>query len=196
MVGGIFLILEMGGLGGLGTVLKAEHRRMERLVALKVLSPKVTTQAGALLRFQREVKAAGRLTHPNIVMAHDADEAGGTQFLVMEYVPGRDLGSLVKHNGTLPVDVAVGLVQQAARGLKYAHQNGIVHRDIKPGNLLLANDGTVKILDLGLARLESDEPPHDDREPTVGGHVVLVEHDLRADDRLGVGSAGCHASRR
>ena len=155
LVLGNYVILDKLGQGGMGLVLKAEHRRMERLVALKVLSPTVTKTPEALRRFQREVKAAARLTHPNIVTAYDADEAGGTHFLVTEYVDGTDLAAIVKEKGPLPLGQALDCILQAARGLQYAHEHGVVHRDIKPANLLLDRQGTVKILDMGLARLES-----------------------------------------
>ncbi|NLF68658.1 MAG: SUMF1/EgtB/PvdO family nonheme iron enzyme [Candidatus Anammoximicrobium sp.] len=155
LVLGEYVILDKLGQGGMGLVLKAEHRRMERLVALKVLSPKVTKTPEALRRFQREVKAAARLTHPNIVIAHDAGEAGGTHFLVTEYVDGGDLSSRVKKDGPLALDQALDCILQAARGLQYAHEHGVIHRDIKPANLLLDQRGTVKILDMGLARLDS-----------------------------------------
>jgi len=137
LVLGNYVILDKLGQGGMGLVLKAEHRRMKRLVALKVLSPKVTKSPDALRRFQREVEAAARLMHPNIVAAFDADEAGGTHFFVMEYVDGSDLSSLVKKQGPLPLDQALDCILQAARGLQYAHERGVVHRDIKPANLLL-----------------------------------------------------------
>jgi serine/threonine protein kinase len=153
---GNYRILDKLGQGGMGMVLKAEHRRMERLVALKVLSPQIVKQPGALQRFLREVKAAARLSHPNIVTAHDADEVKDTHFLVMEYVDGQDLSSLVHQQGRLPVEKALNCVLQAARGLDYAHRRGVIHRDIKPSNLLLDRDGTVKVLDMGLARLEQE----------------------------------------
>ncbi|TVS09658.1 MAG: hypothetical protein EA424_26675 [Planctomycetaceae bacterium] len=152
---GNYVILDKLGQGGMGMVLKAEHRRMERVVALKVLSPAVTKTPEALARFQREVKAAAKLEHPHIVIAHDADEAGGTHFLVMQYVEGTDLSVLVREKGPRSVEQAVSCVLQAARGLEYAHARGVVHRDIKPANLLLDRDGNVKVLDMGLARLES-----------------------------------------
>ncbi|NUQ62837.1 MAG: SUMF1/EgtB/PvdO family nonheme iron enzyme [Pirellulales bacterium] len=155
LVLGNYVILDKLGQGGMGLVLKAQHRRMERVVALKVLSPKVVRTPEALRRFQREVKAAARLTHPNIVIAHDADEPGGTHFLVMEYVDGSDLATRVKKHGPLPLERALDCILQAARGLQYAHENGVVHRDIKPANLLLNQRGTVKILDMGLARLDT-----------------------------------------
>ncbi len=152
---GNYVLLDKLGEGGMGMVLKAYHRRMERTVALKVIAPKVVKEASALKRFQREVVAAAKLTHPNIVAAYDADEAKGTHFLVMEYVEGSDLSSWVKEHGPLPVEQAVNCIIQAARGLAFAHDKGVVHRDIKPHNLLMDGSGTVKILDMGLARIEA-----------------------------------------
>lgn len=156
LVLGNYVVLDKLGQGGMGLVLKAEHQRMERIVALKVLSPSLTKTPEAVARFQQEVKAAARLEHPNIVTAYDADKAGGTHFLVMQYIDGSDFSTFVRKNGPLSVDQAVFCVVQAARGLEYAHQRGVVHRDIKPSNLLLGSDGTVRILDMGLARLESE----------------------------------------
>jgi eukaryotic-like serine/threonine-protein kinase len=113
-------------------------------------------------RFQREVRSAAALDHPNIVRALDADEIGGTHLLVMEYIDGAtDLSRLVKKNGPLPVSQACEYIRQAALGLQHAYERGLVHRDIKPHNLLMTADGkTVKILDMGLARL--DQPTADD----------------------------------
>lgn len=153
---GNYVILEKLGQGGMGMVLKAQHRRMDRIVALKVLSPAVVKTPDLLARFHREVKAAARLAHQNIVIAFDADEANGTHFLVMQYVEGDDLSSLVRKKGPLPVSQAVNCVLQIAQGLEYAHQHGVIHRDIKPANLLLDAQGTVKILDMGLARIEGE----------------------------------------
>ncbi|HEX7378610.1 MAG TPA: serine/threonine-protein kinase, partial [Pirellulales bacterium] len=150
-------ILGQLGKGGMGVVYKARHRRMDRLVAIKVLPPGLVRDAAAVARFEREVKAAARLQHPNIVAAYDAAEADGVHFLVMEYVAGIDLAALVRHKGPLPIDQAVDFVLQAARGLDYAHRHGIVHRDIKPGNLLVDGDGAVKVLDMGLARFEMSQ---------------------------------------
>jgi len=155
LVLGNYLILEKLGQGGMGMVLKARHKRMDRVVALKILSAKALQSPDAIKRFEREVQAAAKLHHPNIVTAFDADEAHGTHFLVMEYVEGKNLSNLVREKGRLPVEQAVECVLQAARGLEYAHGKGIVHRDIKPANLLLSPDGVLKILDMGLARIES-----------------------------------------
>lgn len=153
LIFGNYVVLEMLGQGGMGKVFKAEHRRMKRPVALKVMSSNAMKSPDAVKRFHREVEAAAKLTHPNIVAAFDADEAKGVHFLVMEFVEGSDLANLVKKNGPLPVDKAVNCILQAARGLAQAHADGVVHRDIKPANLLLDKTGTVKILDMGLARL-------------------------------------------
>lgn len=154
LVMGSYVILEKLGEGGMGQVFKARHKRMKREVALKVLAPQFVKDDGALQRFHREVEAAARLNHPNIVTAHDANETNGTHYLVMELVSGTDLSELVKKTGPLPVSKAVDCVLQAAKGLAYAHGQNVVHRDIKPANLLLDEDGTVKILDMGLARFD------------------------------------------
>ena len=151
---GNYIILEKLGEGGMGMVLKAQHRRMDRLVALKVLHGDATRSPAAVKRFEQEVRAAARLVHQNIVTAHDADEGEGVHFLVMEYVDGTVLSDLLAKKGPLPLRDAVNYVLQAARGLAYAHSEGIVHRDIKPGNLLLDKRGTIKILDMGLARID------------------------------------------
>jgi len=177
---GNYVILDKLGQGGMGMVLKAEHRRMERIVALKMLSAAVTKTPEALARFQREVKAAAKLEHPNIVTAYDADEAGGTYFLVMQYVEGSDLSALVREKGPLSVEQAVTCIVQAARGLEYAHQRGVVHRDIKPSNLLLAQERTVKILDMGLARLES---AGDDQDQLTGTGQIMGTVDYMAPEQ-------------
>jgi hypothetical protein len=155
LVLGNYVVLDKIGQGGMGQVFKAMHRRMERIVALKVLPAKMMGSPDAVERFHREVKAAARLEHPNIVTAHDADEADGIHFLVMQYVEGKDLNSLVKDQKQVSPREAVDYILQAARGLDYAHKHGVVHRDIKPANLLVDKSGQLKILDMGLARLES-----------------------------------------
>src|SRR5215471_6219626 len=137
----------------MGTVFKARHRRMKRVVALKVLSREVAASGKFADRFQREVETVARLSHPNIVMAFDADESEAGPFLVMEFVNGRDLATRVQATGPLSLRDAVDCTLQAARGLAYAHSQGIVHRDIKPANLLQDVGGVVKVADLGLARL-------------------------------------------
>jgi serine/threonine protein kinase/DNA-binding response OmpR family regulator len=152
---GNYEILDRLGAGGMGTVFKARHRRMKRVVALKLITRGAPGDEVFAQRFQREVETIARLQHPNIVMAFDADESPAGPFLVMEFVDGRNLASAVATDGPLPVEQAVGDVLQAARGLVYAHSCGIVHRDIKPENLLRDTAGVVKVADLGLARLSA-----------------------------------------
>lgn len=154
LVLGNYTMQEKIGAGGMGMVFKAEHRRMKRVVAVKVLPPNVMKDPDIVRRFAREVEAAAKLTHPNIVAAHDADEYKGIHFLVMEYVDGIDLARQVREKGPLSVEQALDCTLQAARGLEHAHKQGIVHRDIKPANLLWDKQGTVKILDMGLARFQ------------------------------------------
>src|SRR5688572_28445730 len=131
-------IQELLGTGGMGAVYKAEHRLMRRTVALKVINPKFirTKQAGE--RFRREVEAAARLHHPNIVTAYDAEQSGDLHYLVMEYVKGTDLGKMLEERGPLPVAEACEYIRQAALGLQHAHESGMVHRDIKPQNLMVS----------------------------------------------------------
>lgn len=154
LVLGNYVVLDKLGQGGMGIVLKAEHRRLKRLVALKVMSPSVVKTPDALRRFLREVEAAAKLRHPNVVATDDANEARGIHFLVMEYVEGSDLSILIKKNGPMSVQEALPCILQAAKGLEYAHAQGVVHRDIKPANLLLDSKKRIKILDMGLARIE------------------------------------------
>ena len=145
------------GAGGMGAVYRAEHRLMDRPVALKVIRGDLLGSAAMVERFRREVKAAARLaSHPNIVAAYDAEQAGETHMLVMEFVEGTDLAELVKRRGPLPVGEACEYARQAALGLQHAFEDGMVHRDIKPQNLMRTTRGQVKILDFGLARFASE----------------------------------------
>jgi serine/threonine protein kinase len=151
-----YRIVEVLGQGGMGTVYKAQHRLMERLVALKVIDRSLTGNPAVVERFRREVKAAAQLNHPNIVHAYDAEQAMDTHFLVMEFVEGTTLSSLVEQQGPLPVAQACDYIRQAAVGLQRAFEHGMIHRDIKPHNLMRTPLGVVKILDFGLARLLSE----------------------------------------
>ena len=147
-----YRLLELIGQGGMGTVHKALHTQLDKIVALKILSTDREDSPEAVARFQREMKAVGRLDHPNIVRAIDAREANGVHFLVMDFVPGMDLAKLVQRRHPLSVTDACELVRQTALGLQHVHEHGLVHRDIKPSNLMLSQNGQLKILDLGLAR--------------------------------------------
>lgn len=131
-----YRLLRKLGEGGMGDVYLAEHRLMHRPVALKVIRPAFVNHPNAVDRFRREVRAAARLSHPNIVTAHDAEEAGGVHFLVMEYIDGTPLSDWLARHGRLPVPEACVYVQQVAVGLQYAHERGMVHRDLNPHNLM------------------------------------------------------------
>ncbi len=182
LVLGQYVLLERLGEGGMGQVFKARHRGLDRVVALKVVRKDCLDNPNVLARFQREIQAAAQLDHPNVVRAFDADQAGPTWFFAMEYIEGTDLAQLIKQSGPLPVLQACDYVRQAALGLQHAHERGLVHRDIKPHNLLVARPeapaargssahlsrpfacayrwGVLKILDMGLARLlDRDERP-------------------------------------
>jgi hypothetical protein len=158
---GQYELLEELGLGGMGRVFKARHRLMDRVVALKILRGRGLGRPGALSRFRQEIRALARLDHPHIVRAHDADQAGGLHFLVMEYVAGIDLRRRVREQGPLPVAEACACICQAAAGLQHAHDQGLIHRDVKPANLIRTADGQVKVLDLGVALLAADGPESD-----------------------------------
>lgn len=152
-------ILEKLGKGGMGHVYMARHRKMGRIVCLKVLRSSGRRSPDVVERFRREIRTISSLKHPNFVVAHDASEAEGIQFLVMEYIEGHDLARQVRDDGPMPLRTSLDLIQQVAEGIQYAHEQGIVHRDIKPHNLLVAEDDDgnpqVKVLDLGLARFDT-----------------------------------------
>lgn len=151
-----YRLLEVIGVGGMGQVFLAEHKVMRRLVALKVLTLKPGADPTILLRFQREARAAATLDHPHIVHAYDADHDDKHHYLVMEYVDGTSLADLVKRRGPLSVGRATNYIRQAALGLQHAHEQGVIHRDMKPSNLLLDRQGMVRLLDMGLAKLYLD----------------------------------------
>jgi eukaryotic-like serine/threonine-protein kinase len=147
---GPYRIVNAIGQGGMGHVFKAEHKLLGRIEAIKVL-PKAKSTPEAVAAFQREIRAQAQLDHPNLVRVSYADYEGDTYFFVTEYVPGTDLRKLVRRNGPLPFPIAATIISQAAEGLHYAHRRGLVHRDVKPGNLLVTPDGRTKMTDLGLA---------------------------------------------
>jgi serine/threonine-protein kinase len=142
------------GIGGMSTVQLALDRRLERNVAVKLLAEHLADDPAFVSRFRREALAAARLVHPNVVQVFDFgfDEAAHHHFIVMEAVPGRSCAELLRERGHLGVEETVEIVAQACRGLDYAHRNGVVHRDVKPGNLLVTDDGVVKLADFGIAK--------------------------------------------
>ena len=197
---GKYKLLGHLGTGGMSSVYLADHVLMQRRVAIKVLPKGRVDESSYLARFKKEAQAAARLDHRNIVRAYDIDEDKGTHYLVMEFVDGTDLQKLVKENGPLDYELAARYVAQAAEGLQHAHDADLVHRDIKPANLLVDAAGTVKILDMGLARLDDGDDEkasltvmHDENvlgtadylspEQAVNSHLV--------DGRADIYSLGC-----
>jgi serine/threonine protein kinase len=193
-----FHIVRELGRGGMGVIYLAQHRVLNKLVALKVISRAVLNHANALARFHAEVQAAGKLDHPNIARAHDADQAGGLHFLVLEYVEGSTLAQLVQQQGPLQVAEACRYIHQAALGLQHAFEQGMTHRDVKPQNLMVTSQGCIKVLDFGLARLWGERPGAG-RLTQVGALVGTPEYMApeqatdphKADTRADVYSLGC-----
>ena len=197
LVLGSYVVLERLGEGGMGEVYKARNWKLGKVVALKVISKGRVQDPDAVRRFQREVRAAALLDHAHLVRALDADEVNGTHLLVMEYVAGIDLAKLVKKEGPLAVEKACDYVRQAALGLQYACERGLVHRDVKPHNLLVTPQGVVKVLDVGLALLHHPAgegssttvtpegavmgtPDYMAPEQTLDSHLVDIRADLYA----------------
>ncbi|MAG93559.1 MAG: hypothetical protein CMJ48_07400 [Planctomycetaceae bacterium] len=200
---GKYRLLRLLGKGGMSSVYLAEHVLMRRRCAIKVLPSKRVTDSSYLARFHREAQAVASLDHPNIVRAYDVDQEveKGTEihFLVMEYVDGRNLHEMVLADGPLPYLDAAEYIRQSALGLAHAHAAGLVHRDVKPGNLLVDRARVVKILDLGLARFfdENEENPltvaHDEKVLGTADYLApeqaLDSH--KVDTRADIYSLGC-----
>lgn len=176
-----YKLLDRLGSGGMASVFLCEHRIMKRRVAIKVLPPKMAADPKALERFHREARACAALDHPNIVRAYDVDQDGQMHFLVIEYIDGTNLNDIVKNHGPLSMERAAHYISQAAAGLQYVHERGLVHRDIKPANLLLDRSGTIKILDLGLARFFNDQDDNLTKEHE--SKVVLGTIDYMAPEQ-------------
>jgi eukaryotic-like serine/threonine-protein kinase len=195
---GPYKIVNAIGQGGMGHVFKAEHKLLGRVEAIKVL-PKIKSTPEAVAAFQREIRAQAQLDHPNLVRISYADFEGDTYFFVTEYVPGTDLRKLVRKNGPLPYAIAATIISQTAEGLHYAHRRGLVHRDVKPGNLLVTPDGRTKITDLGLAWFLMEEieaaKPAGKGSTLVGTADYLAPETIRRPDKIlpvsDVYSLGC-----
>ncbi|MAT68994.1 MAG: serine/threonine protein kinase [Planctomycetaceae bacterium] len=194
---GKYKLLRHLGKGGMSQVYLAEHMLMKRKVAIKVLPQNRVEDSSYLERFRIEARAAARLDDPNIVRVYDIDNHDRTHYLVMEYVPGADLHVLVKEKGPLPYLKAADYIAQVARGLSHAHDMGLVHRDIKPANCLVDRSETVKILDMGLARLVDDEASltMENNENVLGTADYLAPEQAlnshKADQRADIYAMGC-----
>jgi serine/threonine protein kinase len=200
---GPYVVRDRIGTGGMGKVFKAVHRQSQAVVALKVLPPSFTrTKRGAVERFRQEAESLARLKHPNIVRCIEpVTEVNGVYYLVMQYVPGRDLRYLVERTGVFPVVQAIECLLQAAMGLQSAHTLKIIHRDIKPANLMLDPTNTVRILDIGLARVIPLDQWLLDEDDEATSRAVLgtipymapeqAANSTRADARSDIYSLGC-----
>ncbi len=176
-----YRIVELVGVGGMGAVYRAEHLFMQRTVALKVVHPWLLKDPHAVDRFEREVRLAAKLSHPNIVVSFDADRADELHFLVMEYVDGQTLNHWIANHPPVAFRIACDWVRQAALGLQHAHELGMVHRDIKPHNLMVTPEGQVRILDFGLSRLVAEQA----ERPTADQYGSWMKNQTRADVVLG-----------
>jgi serine/threonine-protein kinase len=181
LVLGDYVLLDLLGEGGMGQVFKARHRVMHRIVALKVIRKDRLINESAVNRFHQEIRSAAKLLHPNIIIAHDARTVGDTHFFVMEYVEGTDLARLVREKGPLAAERAGDYIVQAALGLQHAHEQQLIHRDIKPSNLLLSNQGVVKLLDMGLARINLDDG--DEHTPLTETGAVMGTPDFMSPEQ-------------
>src|SRR3954463_6523325 len=152
LLGGRYEIIRVLGEGGMGAVYQARDRELDRLIALKVIRPELAGNAAILQRFKQELILARHVTHRNVVRIYDLGEADGIKFITMEYVDGEDLRSLLKLHGKLAAKEAVHIVEQVCRALEAAHAEGVIHRDLKPQNIMRDKQGRIVVMDFGLAR--------------------------------------------
>ena len=190
-----YVLLDLIGQGGMGRVYLARDARLNRLVALKILSPERVNNPRAIARFQREARVGAQLQHENLVRIYDFGESNGRYYLVMEFIEGKTVGTLISEQGQMSAASAVRLVRQVALGLEHAHQKGLIHRDVNPYNILVTRDGTAKLADLGLA-IDLADDDHVTREGATVGTFDYVapeqaRHSHSADIRSDIYSLGC-----
>ncbi|MGH7302646.1 MAG: serine/threonine-protein kinase [Candidatus Rokuibacteriota bacterium] len=171
---GKYRVLERIGRGGMGTVFKAHDPVLDRSVALKVISPDIEVTDALRTRFFREAQACARLNHPNIVTVYDLAEVDGHLFIVMELLEGEELKGIISQRKPISLEDKLAIMMQVCDGLAYAHQRGVVHRDVKPGNIFVLRDGSVKIVDFGIARIANSDSDLDsqgtrDGDPALHG---------------------------
>jgi serine/threonine-protein kinase len=190
-----YTLIEMIGQGGMGRVYLAKDTRLNRRVALKILSPDRMNNPRAIARFQREARVGAQLQHENLVRIYDEGEANGKCYLVMEYIEGKNIGAIIAENGPIPPATAARLGQQVALGLEHAQQKGLIHRDVNPYNILVTRDGIAKLTDLGLA-IDKTEQAQVTREGATVGTFDYVSpeqarHSHAVDTRSDIYSLGC-----
>jgi len=189
-----YQIHEKVGIGGMGTVFKAKQLSMDRIVALKVLNERYSANEEFVDRFKREARAAGKLNHPNVIHVHDIAKANGRHFFSMEFVDGMSVKDLLRQETKIEINRAIDIVLQTARALEYAHENRIIHRDIKPDNIMITKEGIVKIADLGIAKTFEESAPSVKEQRRVMGtpHYMAPEQALGKpiDHRVDIYSLG------
>lgn len=206
---GKYKLLNLLGVGGMGRVFLAEHTIMHRKVALKVISKEFSNNPDALKQFQAEARAIATLNHINIVQAYNFESEGDRYYIVMEYVDGQSLEKRVQKEGPLPINDVISYLRQSAKALQHAHQRNMIHCDIKPDNLLLNQDGQIKILDMGIAKLNDPkkkgqvsepEPTSDSQAKKDESHILgtvdylapeMASGEVEADPRVDIYSLGC-----
>jgi serine/threonine protein kinase len=180
--------------GGMGVIYEAIQINLDRKVALKVLTTELATRPEFLARFEREAKSAAALNHPNIVAVHDFGEADGRRYIIMEFIDGENLSEYISKRGKIPVENALAIVGQAAHALKAAAEKSIIHRDIKPSNLMLTRDGRVKVADMGLAKILTQDSELTMSSVSIGSpHFIAPEQagdSKNADHRVDIYSLG------
>ena len=190
-----YVLLDLIGQGGMGRVYLARDTRLNRRVALKILSPERVNNPRAIARFQREARVGAQLEHENLVRIYDFGESNGRYYLVMEFIEGKTIGTLISEQGALPVSTTARLIRQVAFGLEHAHRKGLIHRDVNPYNILVTHDGTAKLADLGLAINLTDEERVTREGATVGTFDYVAPEQARqshaADIRSDIYSLGC-----
>ena len=190
-----YLLLDLIGQGGMGRVYLARDTRLNRPVALKILSPERLSNPRAIARFEREARVGAQLQHENLVRIYDFGESKGRYYLVMEYIEGKTIATLISERGPMPPATAVRLVRQVALGLDHAHRKGLIHRDVNPYNILVTHDGTAKLADLGLAIALAEEDRVTRDGATVGTFDYVAPEQARnsraADARSDIYSLGC-----
>src|SRR5215831_19174256 len=157
VIAGRFEIQEMLGLGGMGAVYMAYDRDIDRVIALKCIRPDLSNNPEIVQRFTQELLLARQISHKNVIRIFDVRDSGGLKFITMEYLEGRDLSSIMEERGKLPAPEAVAIIRQVCSGLAAAHAEGVVHRDLKPGNIMVEKNGRAVVMDFGLARAEENQ---------------------------------------
>jgi serine/threonine protein kinase len=185
VLAGRYEIRQQLGAGGMGVVYRAFDRELGEPVAIKTLRPDLVGDPGLLERFKQEIRLARKISHPNVVRTHDLGEAGGLYFITMEFVEGTALDEVIRRRGALPLPVTLTIGRQLCRALEVAHAQGIVHRDIKPPNLVVDAQGFLKVMDFGIARLMEGRQAPSSHGLTAAGSIIGTPEYMAPEQLLG-----------